>query len=125
MEGKPVQTDPNAFLPLKPVDFLVLMVLLDGDRHGYGLVQEIAERSNGTIKLVPGNFYAVLKRLMESGLLGQSDKRPAGDLENERRRYYAITPLGKQVAKSEALRLKSLVHQAEASHLISDEVKTG
>ena len=123
MEGKTVRTDPNAFLPLKPVDFLVLMVLLDGDRHGYGLVQEIAQRSNGTIKLVPGNFYAVLKRLMDSGLLEQSGKRAAGDLDHERRRYYAITPLGKQVAKSEALRLKSLVRQAEVSRLISDEAK--
>ena len=67
--------NPEDFLPLKPVDFLILVLLTEGDGHGYGLVQEIANRTDGKVKLFPGNFYAILKRLIGEGLLQESDRK--------------------------------------------------
>ncbi len=106
------------FLPLKPVDFHILVLLNEGEGHGYGLVQEIAARTDGKVKLVPGNFYAILKRLIGEGLLEESTRKttPAGD--DKRRRYYRITSLGKKVAAAEASRMRSLVMQPEVANLI-------
>ena len=106
------------FLPLKPVDFHILMVLLDKKRHGYGMVQDIADRTNGKIKLVPGNFYAMLNRLIDNGLIAEATN--PGQADGVRRRYYRITPVGKRVAAAEALRLKELVEEAEARHLLQN-----
>jgi DNA-binding PadR family transcriptional regulator len=108
---------PDDFLPLKPIDFHVLMVLLDGKRHGYGMVQDIAERTSGKIRLVPGNFYAMLNRLIDLGLIADADSQ-RDEVDGPRRRYYRITPLGKKVAAAEAHRLKALVDEAEARHLL-------
>jgi DNA-binding PadR family transcriptional regulator len=105
-------------LPLRPVEFLVLLVLADDERHGYGIVQDIAERTDGKMKLLPGNLYAVLRRLLESGLLTESSRRPAEDLEDQRRRYYRITRMGEKVLAADAERMKSLVQQVEARDLL-------
>ncbi len=105
-------------LPLKPMEFLVLLVLMDGERHGYGIVQDIVERTDGKMRPLPGNLYAVLRRLMESGLLSESSRRPSKDMDDERRRYYRITALGRQVLSADAERMKSLVRQVEAHELI-------
>ncbi len=105
-------------IPLKPVDFLVLMTLAREERHGYGIVTDIAEQTNGRIKLVPGNLYSVLQRLENQGLLGESDHRLAPDLEDQRRRYYSISPLGRRVVSAEAERLRGLVGVAESMDLI-------
>ena len=112
------RTDLDALLPLRPVEFLVLLVLADAERHGYGIVQDIAERTDGKVKLLPGNLYAVLRRLMESALLSESSRRPAGDLDDQRRRYYRITKLGKRVLAADAERMKELVTQVEARNLL-------
>ncbi|UCG88358.1 MAG: helix-turn-helix transcriptional regulator [Gemmatimonadota bacterium] len=98
-------------LPLKPVEFLVLLVLMDGERHGYGIVQDMAERTGGKVRLLPGNLYSVLRRLMHNGLLVESSRRPAKDLDDERRRYYRITAMGKKVLAADAERMRSLVQQ--------------
>lgn len=105
-------------LPLKPVDLLVLMTLSRGERHGYGIVADIAEQTEGRIRLVPGNLYAVLQRLEGVGLLTESPRRPAPDLDDRRRRYYGITPFGRRVLAAEAERLRRLVGQAEALDII-------
>ena len=105
-------------LPLKPVDFMVLMTLAARELHGYGIVAEIAERTESRIRLVPGNLYAVLQRLRSRGLLDETDRRPAPDLDDERRRYYAITAFGRLVLAAEAERLRGLVGMAEAMELI-------
>lgn len=105
-------------LPMKPVDFLVLLTLSQGERHGYGIVQDIAQRTEGRIRLVPGNLYSVLQRLESRGLLAETDRRPAPDLDDRRRRYYVITPLGGRVLAAEARRLRGLVGMAEALDLI-------
>ena len=105
-------------LPLKPIDFLVLMVLAESERHGYGIVQDIAESTGGRIRLVPGNLYSVLRRLIHRGVIEESARRPAVDLDDERRRYYAVTALGTRVLKAEAERLRDLVALAEARSIL-------
>ena len=115
--------DIEDLLPLRPVEFLVLLVLADDERHGYGIVQDIAERTDGKTKLLPGNLYAVLRRLMESDLLAESSRRPAKDLEDQRRRYYRITELGKEVLAADAERMRGLVKQVEARNLLTANVK--
>lgn len=104
-------------LPLKPADYLTLVALTEGEQHGYGLVKKIETLSGGTLKLVPGNFYSVLQRLMGEGLLEEAERRPADDLDDRRRRYYAVSELGRAVAAAETVRLKSLVQVAEAHDL--------
>jgi DNA-binding PadR family transcriptional regulator len=105
-------------LPLRPVEFLVLLVLADGERHGYGIVQDMAGRTDSKVKLLPGNLYAVLRRLMDSGLLTEAARRPAVDLDDQRRRYYRITKAGREVLAADAERMKTLVQQVEARNLL-------
>jgi len=102
--------DPRSFLPLKPVDVQLLLALAEEERHGYGLVQEIAARTEGLIELDPGNLYRVIKRLADDELVIDAGHRPARDLENERRRYYKITALGQRVLAAELQRLRALVN---------------
>ena len=111
--------DPQEMLPLKPVDFLVLLVLSDGERHGYGIVQDIEAETDGAVRMLPGNLYAVLGRLLRDGLVQESGRRPARDLDDERRRYYALTPLGRRVAIAEARRMEETLSMARAKNLIA------
>ncbi len=108
----------DSILPLKPTDFLVLMVLARSERHGYGIVQDIAEHTRGKICLVPGNLYSVLRRLMHLQVIDETPRRPAPDLDDERRRYYAITAFGKRVLAAEAERMRDLVAVAESRNII-------
>jgi DNA-binding PadR family transcriptional regulator len=102
-------------LPLKPVDFLVLLVLERGERHGYGIVQDVEAETGGAVRLVPGNLYAVLHRLMEVGLLEEAPRRPA---EDERRRNYRLTGRGRRVLSAEAERMRDLVRLAESRRIL-------
>ena len=123
MTGHNNKQDLENLLPLRPVEFLVLLVLADGERHGYGIVQDIKYRTDGNIKLLPGNLYAVLRRLMESGLLAESSRRPAEDLNDQRRRYYHITKLGERALAADAERMKALVAQVEAKNLLRADAR--
>jgi DNA-binding PadR family transcriptional regulator len=109
---------PDAQLPLKPVAFQVLLSLAGGERHGYGIVQDIADRTAARIRLEPGNLYRVLKAMLDDGLIEESERRPAPDQDDERRRYYRITRFGRQVAMAEAARLEQVVADARALQLI-------
>ncbi len=111
----------NATLPLSRVDFLVLLVLTDGERHAYGIVKQIAERTEGKVRPLPGNLYAVMRRLMASGLVTRSVRERAPDLSNRDRRYYCITDLGREVLAADAAMMESLVRQAAARDLIQLE----
>jgi DNA-binding PadR family transcriptional regulator len=99
--------DPRGFLPLKPVDLELLLALAHQDLHGYGLVQSIAEHTDGLLVLDPGNLYRVIKRLLAEALIAESD-RDVSDA-GERRKYYRITPLGGRVLAMELDRLRHLV----------------
>lgn len=109
--------NPRAFLPLRPVEFLLLLSLAEEDQHGYGLTQAIADRTEGAIHLEPGNLYKVLKRLVTDGLIEAADRRAVAELENERRRYYRLTKLGARVAALEAERLETLLASSAARSL--------
>jgi DNA-binding PadR family transcriptional regulator len=101
--------DPRSLLPLTPIVFQVLLALADSDRHGYGIIREVDRRTDGMIVLRTGTLYTVMKRLLELDLVEESDKRPAADEDDERRRYYRVTAYGRAVLEAEARRLESLV----------------
>src|SRR4051812_14760337 len=106
--------DPRDFLPLKPLDLQLLLALTEEERHGYGLVQAVSDRTDGLITLEPGNLYRVVKRLLDDGLVSESARRDApstadGDEQKQRRRYYRITALGQRVVAAELVRLDQLV----------------
>src|SRR5690242_10802241 len=109
------QRSAEQFLPLKPDAFYVLLVLLHGERHGYAIMREAAERSSGRIELQAGALYRLLARLLENGLVVESQRRPAADADDERRRYYRITALGKRTIAAEADRMAALAAAAHAA----------
>ena len=110
--------DPESFLPLHKDTFHILVSLADRDRHGYSILQDVADRTSGALRLSPSTLYAAIKRLLEQGLIVELAERPDPDHDDERRRYYRLTPAGKQVAIAEAKRLERLLADARASGLL-------
>lgn len=104
-------------LPLPPAVFHILIVLAEDDRHGYAIIQAIAERTDGRIRVSAGTLYRSIHRMLEQGLVVEIDQRPRPEEDDERRRYYRITPLGRKAARAEARRLADLVALARASGL--------
>lgn len=102
----------EALLPLPLATFHILLALADDDRHGYAIIQEVAVRTGGELKLSAGTLYRSIQRLLEQGLIVETRERPAPELDDERRRYYRITPFGGAVARAEARRLSQLVKLA-------------
>ena len=109
--------DAVALLPLKPLELELLLALVEEERHGYGLVTQIAEQTNGMVQLEPGNLYRVIKRLLADGLVVESARRPAATSDDERRRYYRLTPLGARVARAELHRLRTVLASGAARSL--------
>lgn len=112
------QPDPQTLLPLPVSEFQILLALADEERHGYAIRREVAERTDGDVQLGPGTLYGSIKRMVNSGLIAESDERPDPALDDERRRYYRITPLGRKVAVAEARRMERLVRIARAKRLL-------
>jgi DNA-binding PadR family transcriptional regulator len=110
--------EPEDFLPLPGDTFDVLVSLADEDRHGYAILQDIAQRSGGRIRLSPSTLYAVIKRLLESALIEELSERPDPAQDDVRRRYYRLTSLGRRVAQCEAARLTRLLADARVSGLV-------
>ena len=106
---------PESLLPLQPAMFHILMALADEDRHGYGIIQEVLSRTDGSVRLSPGTLYRSIQRMLDDDLVVEINERPAPELDDERRRYYRITPFGRIVARAEANRLHELVRLARAS----------
>ncbi len=100
--------DPAAHLPLKPDLFQILLALENGERHGYGIIKEVQRATDGQIRLEPSPLYRRLKRLLDSGILVETDKRPVPELDDERRRYYALTDFGRLIVAAEAQRVVAL-----------------
>jgi DNA-binding PadR family transcriptional regulator len=109
------QPRPESLLPLPPAVFHILMAVADEDRHGYAIIQEVRSRTSGEVRLGPGTLYRSIQRMLEDDLIVEVDERPAPELDDERRRYYRITPYGRSVARAEAHRLQELVRLARAS----------
>ncbi len=108
----------DALLPLQPAAFHILLALASEDRHGYAIIQEVAARTDGAVRLSPGTLYRSIQRMLEQGLLAETRRRPAPALDDPRRRYYRITPLGTAAARAEARRLDDLVRLARAQGLM-------
>lgn len=100
--------------PLPPAVFQILVALADQDRHGYAIMQDVAARTDGRMKLSPGTLYGSIKRMLDQGLIVELDERPDPDHDDERRRYYRLTRLGREAAQAEADRLATLLRQARA-----------
>ena len=113
------ERDPEELLPLSPAVFHVLLALADAERHGYGIIKEVEARTDGRVRLGPGTLYGSIKRMIEEGLIEESDERPDAALDDERRRYYRLTGFGRRVASAEAERLEGLVASARAKSLLS------
>jgi DNA-binding PadR family transcriptional regulator len=105
--------DTDAFLPLTPAMFQVLVALADGDKHGYAIIKEVRRRTGNKVQLGAGTLYAIVKRLLEDELISECDERPDPALDDERRRYYRMTPDGRAVALAEAKRLEEVLEQAK------------
>ena len=106
------------FLPLRPVEFEILLTLAAGERHGYAILQDVADRSDGALQLETGTMYRAIRRLVDAGFVRPAARRPARDADDERRRYYAITALGSRVATAEAERMARLVASARQAKLL-------
>jgi DNA-binding PadR family transcriptional regulator len=112
---------PESFLPLKPHWFHVLLSLSNQDQHGYGIMQEVLDRTAGQVRLWPATLYGTLHRLLEAELIEESDERPAPDLDDSRRRYYRLTRVGRRVLAAECARLEDLVRVIHAKQRIARE----
>lgn len=110
--------DVSRHLPLKPVLFWILLVLVDGASHGYRILKEIEARTDGAIRLEPGNLYRYVKKLLALELVTEVEKPAEADGSDERRRYYDLTPLGTRVVRAEAERMRNLVRAAESRALL-------
>ena len=108
----------DALLPLTPISFEILLALLDGDKHGYSILQTVEDRLPGTLPMRTGTIYRALARLLDEGLIEKS--RIGGSSDDERRRYYRITPHGRKIARAEAERLADQVEAARAHRLLPE-----
>ena len=105
-------------MPLRPIEFHVLLALAGEERHGYAILQEVGALTEGELQPEPGTLYRALHRMLKDGWVVESNRRPAADLDDERRRYYRLTPLGRRVASAEAERLYRLVARAREHRLL-------
>jgi len=117
MARTPSRAHIDDLLPLKPLVFQVLLALADGERHGWALVREVQQRG-GFSRVMPGNFYRTLRAMLADGLIAESHARP-DDGDDERRRYFRLTPLGEEVASAEARRLEQIVIEARGKRLLA------
>ena len=114
MADRPRNVD--RLLPLKPKVLQILLALADGPRHGYSIIQEVAARTDGRVRLWPASLYGSLRELEDLDWIAESERRPTDD--DERRRYFALTPLGKRVLSGEVRRLEAIVDHARASRAL-------
>ena len=112
--------DPEGHLPLSPAVFHILLALADEERHGYGIMQEVKRRTDGKVRLGAGTLYGAIKRLLEKGIIAETDERPDPELNEERRRYYRLTDFGQRVLRLEVSRLNQLVQQARAKEVLPE-----
>ena len=113
--------NPEEMLPLTPAVFHILLALADEERHGYGIMQEVAQRTEGAVQLGPGTLYGSIKRMLKAELIEESDERADPQMDDQRRRYYRLTDLGRRTLRMEAERLASQIRVARAKNLLPSE----
>ena len=112
-------------IPLTPAVLHILLALADGERHGYGIMQEVTRRAGGHVKMGPGTLYGSIKRMLVDGLIEETGERPDPALDDERRRYYRLTSFGLRVMQVEVLRLHSIVLLAQSKQVIGGSEAIG
>jgi len=112
-----VTTSPESLLPLPSATFHILVALADDEQHGYAIMQDVAARTGGELKLSAGTLYRSIQRMLEQGLIEERRERPAPELDDERRRYYHLTAFGRSVARAEARRLAQMLKLARSKGL--------
>ena len=117
------ERDVAALLPLTPLSFQILLALADGERHGYGIMKEIDRRTKGRMTPATGPLYLAAQRLMDTGLIAESEKRPAPELDDQRRKYYKLTEFGRRVAAAEVERMAHLLDVALEKQLVDGHVE--
>jgi DNA-binding PadR family transcriptional regulator len=115
---KSISNLPDDSPPLSPSVFHILLALVDGEQHGYAIMQEIASSTGGALQIGPGSLYGTIKRMLAGGLIEEAAVRPDPQRDDERRRYYRLTPVGRNAAQVEARRLEKLVQSARHKKLI-------
>ncbi|MGH9161882.1 MAG: PadR family transcriptional regulator [Vicinamibacteraceae bacterium] len=110
-----LKRDTEAFLPLTPALFHVLVALADGDKHGYAILRDVGQRTEGRVLLSTGTLYGIVKRLLADGLIDETRRRPAASMDDQRRRYYRLTAFGREVALAETARLEQASAMARAT----------
>ena len=110
---------PEELLPLTPAVFNILLALADGEKHGYAIMLEVEQITQGEVKMGPGTLYGSIKRMLAAGLIEESDERPDPALDDERRRYYRLSGLGQKVLHAEAERLSRQVTVARLKHVLN------
>lgn len=115
---------PEDMLPLTPAVFHILLALTEGERHGYAIMREVTESTAGQISMGPGTLYGTIKRLLEAGLIEESDRRADGEAEDERRRYYRLTGVGQRVVEAEACRYDQVAKLLRRKRLLGKLTKT-
>lgn len=113
--------DPHDLLPLTPAMFHVLVALADGDMHGYAVIKDVSTRTGGRVVLGTGTLYGIVKRLLADGLVVESKRRPAAAIDDQRRRYYRLTPFGRGVVTAETARLEAMVAAARSTLTLRKE----
>lgn len=116
----PEPRDPQAYLPLRPIEFEILLVLMGGDAHGYAIIKEAQDRWPGSGPIETGTLYRALKRLVGLEMVKPADRRPTTDGGDQRRRYFSITSFGKAVAAAEARRMAVQISVAEERELLPE-----
>jgi DNA-binding PadR family transcriptional regulator len=117
-------SEPQVHLPLKPDLFYILLALEEVERHGYGIIKEVQRSTGDQIRLEPSPLYRRLKRLLDSGIVEESEKRPVPELDDERRRYYRLTRYGRAIVTAEARRLVTLAGSERVRALAGSDPKT-
>jgi DNA-binding PadR family transcriptional regulator len=116
-----IKSNPQTFLPLKTQWFHIMLSLAGGEQHGYGIMQEVLQRTTGKVRLWPATLYGSIKRLIEAELIEESDDRPAPEEDDARRRYYRLTMLGRQLLDAECVRLQELVQAIQSKRRMVTE----
>lgn len=120
MTVNPEPISPDDLLPLKPAVFHILLALMDGEQHGYGIMRAIDRFTDGQMKIGPGTLYRSIRQMLDTGLIAESDERPDPELDDERRRYYRLTQRGRRVTQAEVNRLSALLRVAQGRGLTEE-----
>ena len=117
--------NPEEFLPLTPAVFNILLALADGEKHGYGIMQEVEANTKGQVLMGPGTLYGSIKRMLQADLIEETDERADPDMDDQRRRYYKLTSLGRRALRMEAERLAAQVKIARAKDIFATDYAGG